>query len=186
MGHSIVSGKHVVVIGGGVIGAACAHYLAADGHRITIVDRDGFGSGSSHGNCGYIALGHVLPLTEPGAVMKTMKALGRRNSPFYVKPRFDPALWTWLLRFAAKCNEKHMMAAAKVRAGILHSSGELYDELMQTLGGACECERVGNLFVHIGKQHRLLFMGRGRTPSQQEIISFFDRCCHLSGYCLSR
>lgn len=148
MGNPIVSSQHVVVIGGGLVGSACAHYLAADGHRVTIVDRQTFGCGASHGNCGYVALGHVLPLTEPGAVLKTLKAMGRRNSPFYVKPRFDPALWTWLLRFAARCNEKDMMATAKVRAALLHSTGELYDELMQTLGDACEFERTGNLFVY--------------------------------------
>jgi len=143
-----VSAQHVIVVGGGVVGAACAHYLAADGHRVTIIDRDTFGGGSSHANCGYIALGHVLPLTEPGAVLKTLKAMGRRNSPFYVKPRLDPALWTWLLRFAARCNERDMMATAKVRAALLHATGELYDQLMQTLGDACEFERVGNLFVY--------------------------------------
>lgn len=144
----IVSEPHVVVIGGGVIGAACAHYLVRARRRVTIVDRDAFGAACSHGNCGYIALSHVLPLTEPGAVRKTMKAMGKRSSPFFVKPRLDPTLWSWLLRFARRCNERDMFAAAEIRAHLLRSTGELYDELLDKDGLACEHERIGNLFVY--------------------------------------
>lgn len=143
-----MSSQRIVVIGGGIIGTACAHYLANDGHDVTLLDRDDFMSGSSHGNCGYLVYGHVLPLTEPGAVMNTFKAMGKRNSPFYVKPRVDPTLWMWLLSFAVRCNTKNMMATAKVRSALLHSTAELYEELMQQLGDACEFERTGNLFVY--------------------------------------
>lgn len=143
-----MSQQRIVIIGGGIIGTACAHYLARDGHDITILEREDFASGSSHGNCGYLVYGHVLPLTEPGAVMNTLKAMGRRNSPFYVKPRIDPTLWMWLLSFAMRCNTRSMMAAAKVRSSLLHSTAVLYQELMQSLGEACEFERKGNLFVY--------------------------------------
>ena len=44
-------------------------------------------------------------------------------------PRLDPALWAWLLRFARRCNERDMLAAAEIRAHLLRSTGELYDEL---------------------------------------------------------
>ena len=35
-------GDHVLVIGGGVIGAACAHDLAEAGRRVTVLDRGRF------------------------------------------------------------------------------------------------------------------------------------------------
>ena len=62
------SSRHVVVIGGGVIGAACAYYLSRSGWQVTIIDKGAFGSGSSHGNCGFVCPSHVLPLAEPGMV----------------------------------------------------------------------------------------------------------------------
>jgi len=83
----------VVVVGGGVIGAACAHYLNRAGWRVTIVDQGRFGAGCSHGNCGFICPSHVLPLAEPGMLGKSIRALFARNSPFAIRPRFDPALW---------------------------------------------------------------------------------------------
>ena len=37
----------------------------------------------------------------------------RRNSPFAIKPRLDPALWSWLLHFARRCNDRDMIAAGR-------------------------------------------------------------------------
>ena len=57
---------HAIVIGGGVIGACSAYYLARAGWRVTILDRGAFGRGASHANCGYVCPSHVLPLAAPG------------------------------------------------------------------------------------------------------------------------
>ena len=65
--------KHVVVIGGGVIGTACAYFLMRAGWRVTLIERGRVGGGSSHGNCGLVCPSHVLPLAEPGMVAKGLK-----------------------------------------------------------------------------------------------------------------
>src|SRR5206468_6464582 len=96
--------KRVVVIGGGVIGACCAYYLAKAGHAVTVVDRGGFGAGCSHANCGYVCPSHVLPFAAPGAVWSTLKTLFRRNSPLKVRPRVALANLGWFLGFARRCN----------------------------------------------------------------------------------
>src|SRR5579864_8334804 len=105
--------KHVVVIGGGVIGAACAHYLVKSGRRVTVIDQGEFGRGCSHANCGFVCPSHVLPLAVPGAVGGAVKALFTPNSPLSIKPRFSPALWSWLYRFARRCNTANMLEAGK-------------------------------------------------------------------------
>ena len=69
--------RHVVVIGGGVIGTACAYFLMRSGWRVTLVERGAIGRGSSHGNCGLVCPSHVLPLAEPGMVAKGVKSLFR-------------------------------------------------------------------------------------------------------------
>ncbi len=142
------AGRRAVVIGGGVIGVSCVHYLLRDGWQVTLLDRGGIGSGSSHGNCGFICPSHVLPLAEPGMVMKGIKSLFARNSPFAIKPRLDPALWAWFLHFAARCNERDMISAGRGIQALLESSIALYRELIEGESLDCEFESRGMLFAY--------------------------------------
>src|SRR5438132_88166 len=141
--------RQVIIIGGGVIGAACAHYLVKSGWQVRIIDRGQFGQGCSHGNCGLVCPSHVLPLAVPGAVGRTVKALFQPNSPLSIKPRFDPSLWSWLWRFARRCNRQDMLAAGRAIQALLQSSRALYDDLFQTEGLEAEWETRGLLFVFL-------------------------------------
>jgi D-amino-acid dehydrogenase len=147
-----MSAGKVIVVGGGVIGAACAYYLSRSGWSVEVVDRGAFGAGCSHGNCGFVCPSHVLPLAEPGAVGKTLKALLKKNSPFYIKPRFDPALWRWLWRFTRRCNHDDMMKAGRAIQALLNSSRALYDQLTREEPLDCEWETRGLLFVIQSRQ----------------------------------
>ena len=144
--------KRVLIIGGGVIGAACAHYLLKAGCQVTLVERGEFGGGCSHGNCGFVCPSHVLPLAAPGAVGRTLKAMFARNSPLSIKPRFDPALWSWLYHFARRSNERDMLAAARAIQALLNSSRRLYDELFAAEPLAAEWETRGLLFAFLSSQ----------------------------------
>jgi D-amino-acid dehydrogenase len=155
----------VIVLGGGVIGAACAYYLARAGWRVTMLDRGEFGRGCSHGNCGFVCPSHVLPLAVPGAVGGALRALLRPNSPFAIRPRFDPALWTWLYRFARRCNTHDMLAAGHAIQALLNSSRRLYDELLRAEPFECEWEARGLLFVF-------------RTPAAMEHYAATDQLLH--------
>ncbi|MCA9090120.1 MAG: FAD-dependent oxidoreductase, partial [Planctomycetaceae bacterium] len=108
----------VVVVGGGVVGAACAFYLREAGVSVTLIDQGAFGRGCSHGNCGYVSPSHILPLCQPGAVTRTLKTMFSRNSPFYLKPRFSPELWGWMWRFARRCNQRDMLEAGRARQAL--------------------------------------------------------------------
>ncbi|MCB1570691.1 MAG: FAD-dependent oxidoreductase, partial [Xanthomonadales bacterium] len=55
----------VLVLGGGVIGLACAYYLLGSGRKVTVIDQGAVGSGSSHGNCGTLTPSHAMPLAMP-------------------------------------------------------------------------------------------------------------------------
>ena len=54
----------ILVIGGGVIGVCIAHYLAAEQHRVTLVEKDQICSGSSHGNAGLISCANPIPIAR--------------------------------------------------------------------------------------------------------------------------
>ncbi|MCA8999149.1 MAG: FAD-dependent oxidoreductase [Planctomycetaceae bacterium] len=148
------SRDRVVVVGGGVVGAACAYYLAQSGFSVTIIDQKQFGSACSHANCGYVSPSHILPLCRPGAVGNALKTMFQKNSPFKMRFRLDPSLWSWLLSFARHCNEKDMYAAGFARQALLDSSKDLYRDLIT--GGTltdCEWQELGLLFVFKSQSH---------------------------------
>ena len=140
--------KHCLIVGGGIIGISTAYYLRKSGWDVTIVDRNTIGSQCSHGNCGLVSPSHVLPLAMPGAIGDTVKLMMQENSPFYIKPRFDPKLWAWLTRFALRCRHKPMVESGWARHNLLRSSRELYDTLVHDEGVECEFESQGCLFVY--------------------------------------
>jgi D-amino-acid dehydrogenase len=136
----------VVVVGCGIIGTACAHYLGRSGWAVTLIDRGDFGMGCSHANCGLVVPSHVLPLAGPGAIREAVWALFRKNSPFVIKARLDPALWLWLLRFARRCNRHDMLEAGQAIHALLQSSRSLYQELFAKEPLDAEWEMRGLLF----------------------------------------
>lgn len=165
---------HVVVVGGGVIGAMCAWYLTDAGLQVTIVDRDKFGAACSHGNCGYVSPSHVLPLTRPGQVSATIREMFKKNSSFAVKPRFNRDSLSWFWKFGRRCNERDMMESARGRHEMLQSSKRLYQEFVAGESIDCEWKEAGLLFVfddeegfeHFRQTDKLLRdeFGVGATP----------------------
>ncbi len=153
--------ERVVVVGGGVIGAACAYFLRQAGRSVTIVDAGEFGRGCSHGNCGYVSPSHVLPLAGPGALQSALKTLFQKNSPLKVRCRLDPALWSWFWKFARHCNERDALASGHAIQRLLVSSRALYDELVRATLTDVEWDPSGVLFVF-------------RTPAAMEHYAHTD------------
>lgn len=137
----------VVVVGAGVVGAACAYYLAKAGRSVTIVDRAGFGEGCSFANCGYVCPSHVLPLAMPGALWSTFKTMLNRNSPLKIRAGVVMRNPRWFLRFARQCTKRHMLSVGAAIRALLASSRALYDELIRDENLECEWETKGLLFV---------------------------------------
>ena len=68
MNEGNAAAKDIAVVGAGVVGVCCALSLLRDGHRVTLIDRQGPGEGTSFGN------GAVLP-TESVVPVATLVAL---------------------------------------------------------------------------------------------------------------
>ncbi|MCE9563413.1 MAG: FAD-dependent oxidoreductase [Planctomycetes bacterium] len=143
----------VVVVGGGVVGACSAYYLAKAGWHVTVVDRAKFGAACSHANCGYVCPSHVLPLAVPGAITSTLKTLFHRNSPLKVRPGVVLRNLSWFLGFARRCNQRDMLATGRSIQALLNSSRALYDQLLQDEHISCEWETKGLLFVFQTPKH---------------------------------
>lgn len=141
------SNKDVIIIGGGVIGLACAHYLIDSGVGVRVIDSGKVGEGSSHGNCGLLYFSDVLPLCSPGVVSKELIKTLKGISPLYIKPELDIAKYLWLLKFVMKCNSSHRNQAAKDKCEFLLYSMELFKSLFTSFSLPCDFEDIGVLTV---------------------------------------
>ncbi|MCU0592961.1 MAG: FAD-dependent oxidoreductase, partial [Desulfobacterales bacterium] len=94
----------VLIIGGGVIGMACAHYLAQAGRAVHLIEQGRIGAGASHGNCGLVVASYLLPMCAPGVVQKEIVGLLRTSSPLYVKPTLEWRSWAARMRCFRSCS----------------------------------------------------------------------------------
>ncbi|GAB4151272.1 MAG: FAD-dependent oxidoreductase [Planctomycetaceae bacterium] len=145
--NDVSDGESVLIVGAGIVGIACAHYLSQAGFRVTVIDQGTIAGACSHANCGYICPSHVLPLTEPGAITTAMKSLFNRNAPFRVKFQFSPALWNWMWQFAKRCNHRQMLEAGRHLQAILDSSMAEYRKLVEAESLNCQWKNSGLLYV---------------------------------------
>lgn len=151
----------VLIVGGGVVGLACAWYLLRAGRSVIVLERARPGDGASHGNCGTITPSHAPPLPEPGVVARGLKWMLRPDAPLYVRPRFDPALWRWLLKFAAHSNAQDHARAMRVRAALLKASQAALEALIEEAAIDCGYSRDGLLYVF---RNEAEFAARARLP----------------------
>ena len=142
----------VLILGGGVIGLACAHYLLQAGRSVRVLERDTVGAATSHGNCGTITPSHAPPLAAPGTIAKALKWMLRPDAPFYVKPRPDPALAAWLLHFAARCNTADWRRSAAAKGALLTASRQLLESLVREQRLDCEFVASGLRYVYATEQ----------------------------------
>lgn len=146
--HNDRKNDDVLVIGGGVIGLACAHYLRQAGRAVRVIEQGVVGAGASHGNCGLVFTSDLVPLCVPGAVRQEILGVLRRTSPLSIKPTLDMGRISWLFRFAGMCRVDHVRHAIRARAAILKSSGHLFEALLGPGGLAADYETRGVLLVY--------------------------------------
>lgn len=138
--------QSVIVCGGGIIGLCTAYYLARQGFRVTVVERDEAQAGScADGSAGYVSPSHVAPISAPGLVWQGLKWMTSSRSPFYIKPRLSLDLVRWGRLFAQSCTPEHTRRAAPVLAQLCLASRELYVDLANQTKNAIELQTQGLL-----------------------------------------
>jgi len=137
----------ILILGGGVIGLSCAHYLLKAGRSVAILDQSKTGRGASHGNCGTITPSHAPPLAMPGVLWPALKNLLHSDAPFYIKPQINLELFQWLIRFWLRCRWKDFYKISKIKAKLLCESRDLLAELISANKIECQFEKKGTLYV---------------------------------------
>ncbi len=128
--------RHIVILGGGVIGLCCAYFLAQSDYRVTVLDRGApADENCSFGNAGLVVPSHIVPLAAPGMMMMGLKWMRDPESPFYVKPRLAPDLLLWGWHFYRAGTAAHVERSAPLLRDLNMASRAAYEELNADLSG---------------------------------------------------
>lgn len=103
MAQAAAAPQSVVVVGGGIVGLSCAWALQQRGIDVEVLDRREIGAGASWGNAGYVSPALVVPLTAPGMLRYSARAVFDRRSPLSIPPHASLRLVRFLLHMARSC-----------------------------------------------------------------------------------
>ncbi len=114
----------IIVAGAGIVGVSCAIWLQRAGHDVTIVDRAGPASGTSHGNAGVLAAAAIVPVTTPGLIWKAPGMLLNKDAPLFLKWSYLPKLIPFLAKYLTYTTDKHVDYYSLAMATLLQDSAD--------------------------------------------------------------
>jgi len=101
----------IAVVGAGIIGVTTAFELSADGHEVTVFERQGsVASEASFANAGVVAPGYVTPWAAPGMPTKVLRHILSRHAPVRVHLNLDPTTMAWMWRWWRACGLRSYQA----------------------------------------------------------------------------
>jgi D-amino-acid dehydrogenase len=136
----------VLILGGGVIGATTAYYLARSGHEVTVVDRQpGPGLETSFANAGQVSPGYSAPWAGPGVPLKAIQWLLMNHSPLVIKPTLDPALWRWGAQMLRNCTAARYKVNKARMVRIAEYSRDCLKALREDIGISYDDRAMGTI-----------------------------------------
>lgn len=114
-----VEGKHVAIVGAGIVGICAATYLAEAGYDVTVHDRTGVCEETSSGNASAFAFSDVLPLAHKGMLKNLPRWLSDPLGPLAIPPSYLPRLLPWLWRFWRAGAPRYYEASLAAQAGMM-------------------------------------------------------------------
>jgi D-amino-acid dehydrogenase len=141
---------HIVVIGAGIVGAACTVELLADGHRVSIVEpgEPGNEQAASYGNGCWLSPASVVPMSVPGLWRQVPGYIADPLGPLAIRWRYFPRLLPWLVRYARSgATVAKVEAIARALGPLLADAPLRHKRLADAAGVGALIERKGLLYV---------------------------------------
>lgn len=136
----------IAVVGGGVVGLACAFELVRRGADVVLLERGRVGGGASAGNTGWVTPSLTSPLPSPDARSNSARAVLRSTGPLAVRTSLDPGYLRWLWRFRRNCTRERWLEGARALVRLNRRTIELLGDYEEA-GIAFESYGTGLLAV---------------------------------------
>ncbi|WP_172327353.1 FAD-binding oxidoreductase [Mangrovicoccus sp. HB161399] len=147
--------RHVVVIGGGIVGVAVCRALLADGHRVTLVEPEapGGAQAASFGNAAFLSPASIVPMSMPGLWRQVPGYLADRRGALTVRWRHLPRLLPWLAKFlAAGRSRAKVERTAAALAGLLRGAPDRHAAIAAGIGAPEFIRRTGLLYLYADRE----------------------------------
>jgi len=138
----------ICVIGAGIIGAAAATWLVADGHEVTVYDADPEGLPTSSGNAALLAIPEIAPLASPGVLMSVPGWLMDPLGPLAVRWPDLPALLPWLMAFLASATPGHDRHVRAALGGLMRTTLADHEQMAAIAGITGHLRQTGYMSIH--------------------------------------
>jgi D-amino-acid dehydrogenase len=148
-------GKHIAVVGAGVVGLATAVRLRREGYRVSLFDPEEPGSQTSSGNAGLIMTAQISPLSSPGLWRKVPGMLTDPEGPLVLRWQNLPGLTPWFLRFLGNSRWSRYEAIAEALAPMVTRSLDSWLTLVGSHEGARLFRQDGLLYVFRNRRNFL-------------------------------
>ena len=143
-----MSERHIVIVGGGIVGVCAAYFLAHRGVNVTLLEQDTFDDSASTGNAGLISVGHT-PLPKPGLVAKGVKWMFDPTAPLFIKDKLNPTLMKWFWHFRKACTPEHFHRSMDLLAAHGKPAGAVFRQLIDDESLDCEYQPRGQYDVFL-------------------------------------
>jgi len=129
-----VERKTALVVGGGIIGLACAHRLVQEGLAVTVLDPQAALEPPSWGNAGVIAVDEVTPLASRESMTKALRLLLAGGGAIRV-PLADFRTWLpFFMRMAKACGTRKFDAGCAALAACMERALPAWRTLLDEIG----------------------------------------------------
>lgn len=122
-----------LVIGGGVVGKACALALRRAGETVTLLDRPGLSPPASYGNAGHIAIEQVEPLASPAALASAFGRLFGLGGALDFRLADVRAWGPWAARFIKASTPEGAALGRRALSGLLGAALPAWRRLTASL-----------------------------------------------------
>lgn len=156
--------RNIAIIGAGIIGLSCAVRLTNAGHKVTLIDRDEPGKGTSFGNAGHIATEQIHPLASPQTIAALPKYLLDPSSPIKLPLSYLAQITPWLFRFAYASRPSQFKRGTAALTSLQLTALSDLQELLAIAGTPNLLYQSGNLVV-LEKSHNIV-------AAQQQIRTY--------------
>lgn len=180
-----------IVVGGGIVGAACAAALARDGARVTVVEEQFVAGGTTAAGMGHLVVMDDSP--EQLALTAYSQRLWAQLAPeLDARSEFDPCGTLWIAEDEAQLGAVRAKQALYARAGIpteildSRQLAEAETELRPSLAGALLVPSDGVVYPP-GAAFRLLEIARQRGATVREharVTEITSHAVHVGGEAL--